>query len=218
MQLAEQLGLADRLAVRFGALSGGQRQRLSIALALVGRPELAVLDELTTGLDPAARRDTWDLVEQVRDAGVTVLLVTHFMDEAERLCDRLVVVDRGTVVASGTPAGLVAAHSPGQRLRFRLSPRAPVPSADGASAGVGPHEVLREVPADVAAALARVPSVRSVAVHDGDVVVDGDADVVGPALLGLAHAGVQPVHVAAERGTLEDVVVALTTRRALEEV
>lgn len=192
--LAEQLGLADRLHVRYAALSGGQRQRLSIALALVGRPEVAVLDELTTGLDPRARRDTWDLVEQVRDSGVTVLLVTHFMDEAERLCDRLVVIDHGTVVASGTPAGLVAEHSSGQRLRFRL---AGLPVVDG-------------VPHEVATVLAAVPSVRSVEAHDGDVVVLGDPDVVGPAVLALAHAGLTPVHVSAERGTLEDVVVGLT--------
>ena len=79
----------------FGKLSGGQKQRLSIALALVGNPQVAILDELTTGLDPAARRDTWELVERVRDRGVTVLLVTHFMDEAERLCDRLAVIDGG---------------------------------------------------------------------------------------------------------------------------
>ncbi|MGH9060256.1 MAG: ATP-binding cassette domain-containing protein, partial [Acidimicrobiales bacterium] len=89
-------------------LSGGQKQRVSIALALIGDPEVAILDELTTGLDPHARRDTWKLVEGVRDSGVTVLLVTHFMDEAERLCDRVAVFDAGRVVATGTPADLRA--------------------------------------------------------------------------------------------------------------
>ncbi|MER7858392.1 ABC transporter ATP-binding protein [Amycolatopsis japonica] len=104
--LLAKLGLTGQRDKYFGKLSGGQKQRVSIALALVGRPEVAVLDELTTGLDPHARRDTWKLVEAVRDTGVTVLLVTHFMDEAERLCDRLAIFDAGRVVATGTPAEL----------------------------------------------------------------------------------------------------------------
>ena len=112
--LAEQVGLTDKLRSRFGKLSGGQRQRLSIALALIGNPKIAVLDELTTGLDPQARRDTWQLVREVRDRGVTVVLVTHFMDEAERLCDRLAVVARGRLLTIASPAQLVAsAHVPG---------------------------------------------------------------------------------------------------------
>lgn len=96
-------GLHEQRRTAFGQLSGGQRQRLFIALALLGDPEIVVLDELTTGLDPAARRDTWALVRSLRDRGVTVLLVTHAMDEAEMLCDRLAVIDHGHVVAAGTP-------------------------------------------------------------------------------------------------------------------
>ncbi|MEV4143380.1 ABC transporter ATP-binding protein [Amycolatopsis sp. NPDC049691] len=107
--LLDRLDLRDHARSCFGKLSGGQKQRVSIALALVGNPELAILDELTTGLDPHARRETWRLVEGVRAAGVTVLLVTHFMDEAERLCDRVAVFDAGRVVATGTPAELRAA-------------------------------------------------------------------------------------------------------------
>ncbi|MGW5715669.1 ABC transporter ATP-binding protein [Amycolatopsis sp. NPDC003865] len=107
--LLDQLDLRDHARSCFGKLSGGQKQRVSIALALVGNPELAILDELTTGLDPHARRETWRLVEGVRAAGVTVLLVTHFMDEAERLCDRVAIFDAGCVVATGTPAELRAA-------------------------------------------------------------------------------------------------------------
>jgi ABC-2 type transport system ATP-binding protein len=107
--LLDQLDLRDHARSFFGKLSGGQKQRVSIALALVGRPELAILDELTTGLDPHARRETWRLVEGVRDSGVTVLLVTHFMDEAERLCDRVAIFDAGRVVATGTPTELRAA-------------------------------------------------------------------------------------------------------------
>ncbi|WP_326956440.1 ABC transporter ATP-binding protein [Amycolatopsis sp. NBC_01286] len=107
--LLDRLDLREHARSYFGKLSGGQKQRVSIALALVGNPELAILDELTTGLDPHARRDTWKLVEAIRDAGVTVLLVTHFMDEAERLCDRVAIFDAGRVVATGTPAELRAA-------------------------------------------------------------------------------------------------------------
>src|SRR5262249_21983559 len=118
-RLIEDLGLADKRETTFGKLSGGQKQRLSIALALVGNPEIAVLDELTSGLDPNARRDTWVLIEQVRERGVTVLLVTHFMDEAERLCDRVAVVDAGRVVAIDSPAGLVARMDTEQRIPLR---------------------------------------------------------------------------------------------------
>jgi ABC-2 type transport system ATP-binding protein len=106
--LMDELGLTAKRDTPFGKLSGGQQQRLSIALALVGNPEVAILDELTTGLDPQARRDTWDLIRSIRDRGVTVVLVTHFMDEAERLCDRLAVIARGRVLTIDTPTALVA--------------------------------------------------------------------------------------------------------------
>jgi ABC-2 type transport system ATP-binding protein len=105
-ELLTQLGLNGKEKMAYGRLSGGQQQRLSIALALVGRPRIAVLDELTTGLDPQARRDTCDLIESIRDTGVTIVLVTHFMPEAERLCDRVAVIDAGRVAATGTPAAL----------------------------------------------------------------------------------------------------------------
>jgi ABC-2 type transport system ATP-binding protein len=104
----ETLGLTRKEKTQFGKLSGGQRQRLSIALALVGRPEVMVLDELTTGLDPQPRRDTWALIEGVRDRGTTIVLVTHFVEEAERLCDRIAVIDSGRLVALDTPAALTA--------------------------------------------------------------------------------------------------------------
>ncbi|SDX33979.1 ABC-2 type transport system ATP-binding protein [Amycolatopsis xylanica] len=107
--LLDQLGLTELAERKFGKLSGGQKQRVSIALALVGDPEIAVLDELTTGLDPHARRDIWKVIEAVRERGVTILLVSHFMDEAQRLCDRVAVFDNGRVVATDTPAGLMTA-------------------------------------------------------------------------------------------------------------
>jgi ABC-2 type transport system ATP-binding protein len=106
--LLADVGLTDKRNTVFSKLSGGQKQRLSIALALIGNPRLAILDELTTGLDPQARRDTWQLVRDIRDRGVTVVLVTHFMDEAERLCDRIAVVNGGRLVALDTPAALIA--------------------------------------------------------------------------------------------------------------
>ena len=120
-RLIEDLGLSDKRDTAFGKLSGGQKQRLSIALALVGDPEIAVLDELTTGLDPQARRDTWELIEKVRARGVTILLVTHFMNEAERLCDKLAVIDSGKVVAIDSPSGLINRVNAEQRIRFRPS-------------------------------------------------------------------------------------------------
>ena len=116
--LAERLGLADRLGVRCAKLSGGQRQRLFIALALVGDPRAVILDELTTGLDPRGRRDTWALVEDIRRGGVTVLLVTHFMEEAQRLCDRVAVIDRGRVTALDTPGGLIRRAGAARTVSF----------------------------------------------------------------------------------------------------
>jgi ABC-2 type transport system ATP-binding protein len=114
----------DKRDADFKVLSGGQRQRLSIALALVGTPEIVIFDELTTGLDPSARRDTWRLIEAVRERGVTVVLVTHFMEEAERLCDRVAVIDAGRVVELDRPSAIVARHVPSQRVLLR--PRVPV--------------------------------------------------------------------------------------------
>ncbi len=106
-ELLEQWGLAAKRDAQFRTLSGGQRQRLFLALALVGRPEVVFFDEITTGLDPRARRATWELVRAVRAAGVTVVLVSHQMDEVEELCDRVAILDRGQVVATDTPVALV---------------------------------------------------------------------------------------------------------------
>ncbi len=111
--LLSRLGLTEKRDTRYRRLSGGQKQRLSIALALVGSPRLVVFDELTTGLDPAARRESWRLVTELRDAGVTVLLVTHYADEAERLCDRVALIQSGRVVACGRPDELISNSSTG---------------------------------------------------------------------------------------------------------
>ncbi|HEX5476118.1 MAG TPA: ABC transporter ATP-binding protein [Vicinamibacterales bacterium] len=111
-RLLQQLGLEDKRQAWFMTLSGGQKQRLFIALALINDPELVFLDELTTGLDPQARHAIWDLVRGIRDRGKTVVLTTHLMEEAERLCDRVAVIDHGRIVDIGTPADLVARHCP----------------------------------------------------------------------------------------------------------
>jgi ABC-2 type transport system ATP-binding protein len=111
-ELLALVGLAEQRRRPFGKLSGGQKQRLSIALALVGDPQVAVFDELTTGLDPQGRRDVWALIRQVNERGITVVLVTHYLDEAERLCDRLAVIDAGATRFVGTPAELLAVAHP----------------------------------------------------------------------------------------------------------
>jgi ABC-2 type transport system ATP-binding protein len=105
-ELMDALDLKAKAKTKYAKLSGGQKQRLSIALALVGNPTVAILDELTTGLDPQARRDTWEVIKRVRANGTTIVLVTHFMEEAERLCDRLALIDKGRVVTVDTPQGL----------------------------------------------------------------------------------------------------------------
>jgi ABC-2 type transport system ATP-binding protein len=188
-RLLDELGLAESLRTRFGALSGGQAQRLSIALALVGDPRVAVLDELTTGLDPRSRRETWGLVEGVRDRGVTVVLVTHLMEEAERLCDRIAVIDRGRVVALDTPAGLVARAGGGQRVRFRTA------------APLDPDVLLD------------LDDVDDVTVDDDRVVVSGRGDdLVHTVTVALVGAGVVPVGTEVVRPSLDDAFLALTGR------
>jgi ABC-2 type transport system ATP-binding protein len=114
--LLERLGLTDKRNAWFMTLSGGQKQRLFIALALIHDPEVVLLDELTTGLDPQARRAIWDMVRGIRERGKTVLLTTHLMEEAERLCDRVAIIERGRVIDIGTPAGLVRKHCPEQSV------------------------------------------------------------------------------------------------------
>jgi ABC-2 type transport system ATP-binding protein len=111
-RLLDQLGLSDKRDAWFMRLSGGQKQRLFIALALINDPEVVFLDELTTGLDPQARRAIWDLVQDIRVRGKTVFLTTHLMEEAERLCDRVAIIEHGRIIDMGTPEGLVARHSP----------------------------------------------------------------------------------------------------------
>jgi ABC-2 type transport system ATP-binding protein len=187
-QLVDELGLSDKLATPFGKLSGGQKQRLSIALALVGNPEVAILDELTTGLDPQARRDTWGLIEQVRDRGVTIVLVTHFMEEAERLCDRLAVIDSGRLVAIDTPSGLVSRVQAEQRVRFR--PSAPLDDR----------------------LLTELPEVTDVARHGTQVVVTGTGNLLHAVTSVLARNQIVAAELRVDQTSLDDAFVALTGR------
>src|SRR5690606_5788833 len=198
-ELLADLGLTDKADTRFAQLSGGQKQRLSIALALVGNPEIAVLDELTTGLDPQARRETWRLIERVRDRGVTILLVTHFMDEAERLCDRIVLIDAGRVVATGTPGELAARTGVGQVLRFVVPGEAAGSPPDGAHG-----DRLRGV-------LNGIASVESVSGPDtaGEVEVRGSDGVVQDVMVALHDAGLRAERVGIEHRSLEDAFVSL---------
>jgi len=124
-ELLERFGLAHRRDYAFGTMSGGEKQRLFLVLALLNRPRLVILDELTQGLDPAARREVWASVTRLRDAGTTVLLVTHELDEAEELCDRVVAMRAGRVLDAGTPAELVARHAAAVTVRFGLPPGRP---------------------------------------------------------------------------------------------
>jgi ABC-2 type transport system ATP-binding protein len=116
--LLDRLGLAEKSGAAFGKLSGGQKQRLFIALALINEPEVVFLDELTTGLDPQARRAMWDLVKGIRDSGKTVFLTTHYMEEAEHLCDRVAIIDYGKIVALDTAANLIASLDAENRISF----------------------------------------------------------------------------------------------------
>ncbi len=185
-RLIEDWGLSGKRDAPFGKLSGGQRQRLSIALALVGNPKIAILDELTTGLDPQARRDTWALVEQIRETGVTVVLVTHFMAEAERLADRVALIDGGRLVALDTPTGLVGRLDAGQRLRFR--PSLPV------------EDTL----------LTALPEVSEVS-HSGPMVeVAGSGNLLQAVMAVLARNQVVAADLRVEQANLDDAFVALT--------
>ncbi len=141
--LLERFGLAHRRRAAFGTMSGGERQRLFLVLALLNQPRLVILDELTQGLDPSARREVWSAIAQLRDAGTTVLLVTHELDEAEVLCERVVAMRGGRVLDAGTPAELVARHARWAKVRFGLPPGRPARDLDSLRRLPGVHEVRR---------------------------------------------------------------------------
>ncbi|WP_103937435.1 ABC transporter ATP-binding protein [Thermomonospora echinospora] len=187
--LAERLGLTGKLTTRFGRLSGGQKQRLFIALALIGRPKVVVLDELTTGLDPRARRDTWKLIEDVRDSGVTVLLVTHFMEEAQRLCDRIAVFKQGRIAALDTPAGLIDHSAGGTVISF--TPSRPVDDGD----------------------LAGLPEAAAFEHRDGRLTIRGTDTTVNAVITLLARHQITAHRLRVTDSTLDDAFLELTQDR-----
>jgi ABC-2 type transport system ATP-binding protein len=190
--LVDRLGLGSCGRTPYRRLSGGQQQRLALATALVGRPELVFLDEPTAGLDPQARHDTWDLVDELATAGVTIVLTTHHIDEAERLARQVFVVDRGRVVASGSPAELTANRA-ADTISFR-----PFPPID-------PDDLRTVLP--IGCALSE---------SHGDCVVTGSItpDLLAAVTAWCAAAGVMPQGLTVGRTTLEDVFLALTSGEA----
>jgi ABC-2 type transport system ATP-binding protein len=186
-RLIEQLGLRDKRNAWFMTLSGGQKQRLFIALALINDPELVFLDELTTGLDPQARRAIWDLVRGIRQRGKTVFLTTHLMEEAERLCDRVAIIDHGRIIDIGAPAELVRRHCPERTVV--------VATEDGTAA-----ERFRAI-----------AQVQSVSVQGAQLTIRGEGnDLVTHVIQCLAEHRIRVVDFRTELPTLEDVFLKLT--------
>jgi ABC-2 type transport system ATP-binding protein len=183
--LLEQWGLGEKRKSSFSSLSGGQRQRLFIALALVNNPELVFLDEMTTGLDPAARHVAWDLIRTVRDNGTTVTLVTHFMEEAEKLCDRVAIIDHGRVIAMDTPQGLINKY--GSEVRVIFTSENP------------------DLPW-----LAEIPQVKGVTKRGHRFEVEGSGPVLALVAAALVEHGITPPDLRVEQSTLEDVFLKLT--------
>jgi ABC-2 type transport system ATP-binding protein len=195
--LLERLGLAEKQDSFYGKLSGGQKQRLALALALVHEPQVLFLDEPTAGLDPQVRREMYDIIAELRREKKTVLLTTHYIEEAERLCDRVAVVDQGRVIALGTPRELIASLGAEHVVEFGV--------ADGA--------------APAADALARVPGVREVRYENGTIrLTVAQIHETVPALIGLLRErGVELTELVTHHATLEDVFLHLTGRTLRDE-
>jgi ABC-2 type transport system ATP-binding protein len=185
--LLARLGLEAKRDAWFMTLSGGQKQRLFVALALIPDPEVVFLDELTTGLDPQARRAIWGLVTGIRDRGKTVFITTHLMEEAERLCDRVAIIEHGRVIANGAPAALIAQHCPERRVVFTADETALAERCAGVSA-------VRGVTSDGSTHTLR---------GEGD-------DFVTEVIQFIAHEGIRVRGFRTEVPTLEDVFLKLT--------
>jgi ABC-2 type transport system ATP-binding protein len=189
------VGLEEKATAHVRTLSGGQKQRLSLGCALVGDPDVLFLDEPTTGLDPQSRHQTWEIVEGLKERGRTVLLTTHYMEEAARLCDRVAVVDYGKVIALGTPRELIASLGAEHVIEFAVG-----------------EQTSAALPDSV---LASLPSVEGVAHEDGHwrLTVREVHRAVPALLAALAERGLAPMHLATHSATLEDVFMSMTGRR-----
>ena len=186
-QLLEQLGLTEKRNAWFMTLSGGQKQRLFIALALIHDPEIVFLDELTTGLDPQARRAIWSLVTGIRDRGKTVFLTTHLMEEAERLCDRVAIIEHGKIIEMDTPAALVQKHCPQRGVVF---------SSDTA---------------DIPEVVQRIPGLTDLSTNGEVYTLSGTGDdFVSGALDAISQHQIRVRDFRTEMPTLEDVFLKLT--------
>jgi len=194
-QLMADLSLEEKRDARVGKLSGGQRQRLAVACALAGDPELLFLDEPTTGLDPQSRLQLWERIAAYKEAGRSVLLTTHYMEEAERLCDRVAVVDHGRIIAQGSPAELIAGLKAPHFIEFSTEPR---------------------VEDDV---IAKIPGIGERRQRDGRWLLAAAslAQAVPALLAALDRAGAKLLSLSTHRATLEDVFIALTGRELRDE-
>ncbi|MCP4417016.1 MAG: ABC transporter ATP-binding protein [Chloroflexi bacterium] len=188
-KLLTDWGLTEKRSTNFKNLSGGQKQRLFIALALLNDPELVFLDEITTGLDPQARRATWAAIRAIRDQGKTVILVTHFMDEAEELADRIAIIDQGKIVAIDTPQVLIQGLQAGMSVRFTNGN------------GYDPQQ------------LHRVTGVTDVEQRGKQVIVQGNGALLANVATALAKQNITPTDLRVEQADLEDVFLALTGRK-----
>jgi ABC-2 type transport system ATP-binding protein len=197
-EVIARVQLEEKQNSRVGDLSGGQKQRLALACALVGDPDFLFLDEPTTGLDPQARRQLWDLIEEFRTSGRTILLTTHYMDEAERLCDRVAILDHGKVIALGTPRELIASTCAEQMVEF----------------SAGSSGKFLDLPA-----LRRIEGVREVRTDNGAVLLQvAELHTAVPALLAeLTRQNVPLTELRTHSATLEDVFVILTGRHLRDE-
>lgn len=193
-----KVGLTEKAKAWTGKLSGGQKQRLAVACALVGNPDLLFLDEPTTGLDPQSRRQLWDIIREIREQGKTVLLTTHYMDEAERLCDRIAIVDQGKVISLGTPRELIASIGGENIVEFTVEKN-------------GKEVNLTD--------LERLPSVQSARLVAGHYsLTAGESHLTLPALIAWLHDHDHPLtSLTTRHASLEDVFVTLTGRHLREE-
>jgi lipooligosaccharide transport system ATP-binding protein len=190
-ELLEFVQLTEKSDAMVEDLSGGMKRRLTIARSLINRPDVLLLDEPTTGLDPQARHVVWDRLFRLKQQGVTLVLTTHYMDEAEQLCDRLVVMDKGVIVAEGSPLELIRAHSTREVAELRF--------------GVGEHEVLAEKISDLGDRVEVLPDRLLVYSEDGEEVIAK-----------VHERGLQPAAVLVRRSTLEDVFLRLTGRTLVD--
>jgi lipooligosaccharide transport system ATP-binding protein len=190
-ELLEFVQLTDKAKAKVEDLSGGMKRRLTIARSLINRPDLLLLDEPTTGLDPQARHLLWDKLFRLKQTGVTLVITTHYMDEAEQLCDRLVVMDKGVIVAEGSPAALIAEHSTREVTELRF--------------GVGEHEALADKVSDLADRVEVLPDRLLLYTNDGEA-----------ASAAVHERGLRPLSSLVRRATLEDVFLRLTGRSLIE--